>query len=665
MQNIKVSRSFLISWIVLILCLSVLTFRLFAPPDLFGDSTWVEFFFLLVLYVYVHLTALGIGWMVVRRFRLVLTDLELLLLAYMLGFGILSGIVALTGFLGRLTPPVVLVSLALSGVIASFAWQESLRGVWTVLRSLRFTRVSTIHERLLLILILLTIPVLLTHVLTPVWDYDALLYHLEVPRRYIAHGGIYFDRDVMRSAYPYLGEMLFAVGIMFRLDVLSKLVHLTYAVLFVAGVYAFAARFFNRGTGLTAVGILLSVPSFVLWSTWASIDFAWAGYELWGVYAVSMWLSDENHDSRSLLILAGIMSGFAASTKYISVPVLVLLAILIAWFSVSRLRKNFGETIQSLLIFGLSAGLVMGSWYIKNLILTGNPVYPLVYGGPGWEPLEDMVLNAYVQTFGFGKTLLDFIRLPYTTYVFQDRFSTISQEIIHPLLWLAFLFPFLTRSRKHTFVTAYTMTYFVWWFFSSQVIRFLLPLSAFLALFAGAVIEKFPSMLRNVLKFSLISGLLIFNLVYQTLTLRNSGAFGYIAGQNSAVEFLRLFVDDYSVKQYIQETFSSDERALFLWDGRGYYCDERCIADTEQSIAVGLALDSPAPEELSEELRGNGITHLMLSSSDADFFIKFHDPAGFHGDAWDYYRNVFLPTCGRSVFRDGGMELFEIDCADK
>ena len=662
MQKTKFGRVSVAVWVTLTLWLALLAWRLFVPVEETGGMIWAESFFLFLLYGYVHLTSLGLGWVAVRRFNLALTDLERLILAYMLGFGGISFVMALTGFMGLFTPAAVFVSLAVSGVVASFAWRESLPGLWTVASRLRAAQPLDLFERLLSILIVLTIPLLLVHALTPVWDYDALLYHLEVPRRFIAHGGIYFDQDVMRSAYPYLGEMLFAVGMMFRLESLSKFVHLTYAVLFVLGVHAFGLRFFTRKTALTAVGILVSVPSFVLWSTWASIDFAWAGYELWCIYAVSMWLVDGDRDSKTYLMLAGIMAGFAASAKYISLPILVLVAVLIAWSSSFKLKKNLVGVMRDLLAYGMPAGLVMGGWYVKNLLLTGNPVYPLVFGGPGWDSLEDLVFGTYMQTFGNGRGLLDFMSLPYAVYAHQERFSTMTQEIVHPLLWLAFLLPFIDRARKYSFVFIYALLYFVWWFFGSQVIRFLLPVSAFLALFAGAVLEKIPKAPGNVLRYAMIPGLLIFNLVYQTLTLRNSGTFEYIAGQKPATEILRLFVDDYSVKEYIQRELDPGDRALFLWDGRGYYCDERCIADTEQSIAVGLALGSPVSDELSRELRGRGITHLMLSSSDADFFIRLHDPDGFHRHAWDYYRNTFLPDCGRSVFKDGGMELFEIVC---
>jgi hypothetical protein len=181
-------------------------------------------------------------------------------------------------------------------------------------------------------------------------------------------------------------------------------------------------------------------------------------------------------------------------------------------------------------------------------------------------------------------------------------------------------------------------------------------------LFAGDVIERFPVIIKNGLNAVLIIGLMVFNFSYHVLALHNSGSFAYVAGQKNKADFLHVFVDDLRVKEYIQESLHPDERVQFLWDGRGYYCDSRCVADTEQSAAVILTTDSPKPEKLAQDFRDNGISYLMLSKSDANFFIASHDPNGYHRDAWDYFNNIFLPVCGRSVLRDGGMELYELVC---
>jgi hypothetical protein len=304
----------------------------------------------------------------------------------------------------------------------------------------------------------------------------------------------------------------------------------------------------------------------------------------------------------------------------------------------------------------------MGVWYVKNWLWTGNPVFPLVFGGTGWDPIKNQVLNDYVQTFGLRKDLLGFLLLPYNVYAQHNQFSTLPLEIIHPLLWLAIIFPFIVRSKKYSTILFYAAVYYIWWFFGSQVIRFLLPVSAFVAILAAGVLERFPSLIKNTLKYTLIIGFMIFNLVYQFSVLRNSGTFSYIAGHTSADEILQLFVDDYQVKQFIQQKLQADEKALFLWDGRGYYCDSRCVPDNDQSHAVQLALHSPQPTELANALKAKGITHLMLSRTDMDWFVAYHDPHRYHLETQHYFDDQFLPACAKSIYKDDGMELFEITC---
>jgi hypothetical protein len=305
----------------------------------------------------------------------------------------------------------------------------------------------------------------------------------------------------------------------------------------------------------------------------------------------------------------------------------------------------------------------MGTWYIKNWLWTGNPVYPLIFGGPGWDALESRVLNDYVGTFGTGKTWLDYLLLPFNVYAYHNRFATIPIEVIHPALWLGFFFPVIAKPDKiFKVVPVYAILYFTLWVVSSQVVRFLLPLSAFAAILAGSVIEKSPSVLKNFLKFGLLGGLMILSLIHQVVTIQNASLWDYFIGQKSAAQVLPETNNNFETISYIQSSLTPDDRVLFLWDGRGYYCDERCIPDDEQSTAIRLSIDSPVPQELAQELDNNGITHLMLSSPDANWFITYHDPRGLHRKALDYFTKVFLPACGKSIFQDRGMTLFELTC---
>lgn len=609
------------------------------------------------------LTAAGIGRIAVQRFQLTFSGLEFHILLLLLGLGSLSMFIAALGIAGLLTKTGIFACLTLAGFLASPQWHEIFRNAGSSISSIRLPKNRSLYETLLLFSILGFFPLLIINALTPAWDYDALLYHLEIPKQFLAEGRIGFNPEAFRSAYPFLGEMLFIVGMVFRAESLAKLINLTYAILFILSVYAFAVRFFNREVALTAVGILVSTPILLIWATWVSIDYVWGTYELWALYAVCLWLLGQKQDTRKWLALAGVLSGLAASTKYISLPALLIVALLLLWKSVEGSRQPLAETFRNLLTFGVSAGMVMGIWYLKNWIWTGNPIYPLVFGGTGWDALKDQLFNSdYMKTFGMDRNLLNFFLLPYNVYAQHNRFSTLPLEIIHPLLWLGFLFPLLKKSKEGSVVGVYAFVYYIWWFLGSQVIRFLLPVSAFLAILAGAVLDRWPPFLKHALRLTLIAGLAILSFVYQITVMQNSGTFAYVTGQASSDDILQTFVDDYRVKQFIQQSLTPEERALFLWDGRGYYCDARCIPDHDQSLAVRLTLQSPPPEQLAQDLRSDGITHLMLSSTDADWFIQHHDPNEYHRMAMQYYREQFLPACGKSIYKDEGMELFEIVC---
>jgi 4-amino-4-deoxy-L-arabinose transferase-like glycosyltransferase len=641
--------------------LTLLAWYLFKSPEL--ASTWSAFLLLFLLFGFIALTSLGIGRVFARQFKLTFSRLEFNALALLLGLGLLSLSIMFVGMMGWLNKTGIFIFLAASGLLGSTEWNDIFRSVMSALRSIRPPRNRSLFEILFVILIAGLFPLLLVNVLTPVWDYDALVYHMEIPRQFLSEGRIYFDPEVMRSAHPFLGEMLFLVGMVFHVESLAKFVNLLYAMLFVTSTYAFALRFFNRDVALVAVGILVSTPILTVWATWAGIDFAWAAYELWAMYAVMVWLAEGKRDARKYMILAGVMSGLAASTKYLALPALLILALLILWISIRDAQNPLTEVFSNLLTFGVSAGLVMGVWYIKNWLWTGNPVYPFFFGGVGWDSLKDQIFsNDYMKTFGVERNLLNFLLMPYNVYAQQKQFSTLPLEIVHPLIWLAFLLPLFKGSKRYFGIVLYVFAYYIWWFFGLQQIRFLLPLYAFLAILAGNVIERFPLLLKKTLKLSLIISFMILNIVYQISVLRNSGVFSYIAGRTSPEVILAGFVDDYLAKQFIQQTLSQDQRVLFLWDSRGYYCDSRCIPDSNQSQAILLALDSPPPEALAQDLGASGITHILLHSTDAEWFIQHHDPNGYHRLSLRYFEEKFLPACGRSVFRDGDIELFEINC---
>ncbi len=99
-----------------------------------------------------------------------------------------------------------------------------------------------------------------------------------------------------------------------------------------------------------------------------------------------------------------------------------------------------------------------------------------------------------------------------------------------------------------------------------------------------------------------------------------------------------------------------------MWDGRGYYCDERCVPDAEQSRWTWYSRqaqeDVPRLASLLEE---EGITHLLFGRGDAEF-VGDHDPSGANRAALQFFQEVFLPTCTRPVHSDPRVEVYELTC---
>ena len=625
-----------------------------------GLAIWLHILFLLVLFGYVLLTALGMGRMIVRRFEEAFSLLESNLLALMLGLAVLAIAILASGLIGWLNSLIIFGILALAGIVSTQEWSAIGSLIRQKITGFRFSPVKNLYEMLLGIMLVIFLPLLLLNALPPVWDYDALMYHLEIPRQFLAQGRIYFDPEVFRSAYPFLGEMLFLIGLAFKLDSFAKLIHLTYAILLMLSVYALGKRFFGRETALIAIGILVGTPSIPFWATWVSIDFAWAGYEFWSLYIITLWLTNEKKIPCQFLALAGILSGLAASIKYLSLSTMLIVGAIIVWQSLRNFSHPTTSALKNLLLFGASAGLVMSPWYIKNWFWTGNPIYPLIWGGPGWDSLMAQVFNDYLHSFGVGTNWLDYLLIPYNVYANHNQFSTLYLEMIHPALWLAFAYPFLKQPKKDVILFLYSAAYCVIWAINSQVIRFLLPAFAVLALLAGEVIKKLPPLIKKIITNGLLSSLLLVSLIYQASLFQSYSA--YFIGQKSTADMLKASVNSFQITQRIQELLQPDERAQFLWDGRGYYCDARCIPDDKQSIAVLLTINSPLPETLAHDLRTKGITHLMISQPDATWLIDYHDPHHYHQKALDYFENIFIPACGKLLYANDKMELYQITC---
>lgn len=630
--------------------------------DYKGPRALLDSFFALGLLASILLLAGALGKRVQRWLRFQSqTSLEQALFSLAIGLGILAyGVLAL-GLVGLLHPLAVALWLILAAVWTWQDWREiTQRLLDNVAQIPVWWRDRTRAEKVVLLSagIILTLTIL--QALTPPWDYDGLMYHLKAPRIFLDEGRIHLLPDIWQANAPLTSEMLFAIGLSFGSDTFARLIHVTYGCIFILATFALGYRFLSAKTGWVAAAILLGIPILPVWTSWAYTDLAWATYEFLAVYALVLWI---NRGGRDWLIVSGLMSGLALGNKYLAFGNAALLGLWVLWQSRGQPGR---QVISNCLYFGGTALLVACPWYLKNWFLAGNPIYPFVFGGPGWDPFRLEMLMTYLRSFGTGQGWLSYLLLPFSIYLRSDLFSTFSIEVPSLLFPLALFYPWKRGEGKLNNLAVYTGLWFLIWATGSQQVRFLLPIFPPLAILSSAtLLNLIKHRWQTILVPGLIGGVLLSALLYQWLYLSYTQPVEVVLGIESKADFLlRTPQDhtDYAAFQFIRTNLNPTDRVLMLWYGRSYYCDQRCLPDADQSQWQRLVRENRTVEQTALALRTMGITHLFFSRGDVRWFLLYHDPTGLNRQAVSFFKEEFQPVCAQEIYQDSVVSIYELTC---
>jgi len=240
----------------------------------------------------------------------------------------------------------------------------------------------------------------------PSIDFDVKEYHLQGPREFFEQGRITRLPHNVYTSFPFLTEMLSLAGMVVADDwwwgaLVGKSLLAAFAPLTALTLFAAGRRWWSTGTGLAAAMIYLTIP----WTTRVSIIAYTEGGLCFFLAATLLAVSLAVERTRSsepaggAWLLAGLLAGSGMACKYtglvqVVIPASVALVASIvvargAWPLEKRTEANRAG-LRMAALFGLGVALTIGPWLLKNLVETGNPVYPLGYtlfGGEDWgEP---------------------------------------------------------------------------------------------------------------------------------------------------------------------------------------------------------------------------------------------------------------------------------------
>ncbi|MGK5169806.1 ArnT family glycosyltransferase [Geodermatophilus sp. CPCC 205761] len=215
------------------------------------------------------------------------------------------------------------------------------------------------------------------------FGYDALGYHLPAVGWLVQDGRLPGpETGIWVSGYPLGGELLAAwPAVLLHDDVLSRGVQVLSAVLGGTATIGLArAVGAARVPSVLAGCLFLMTPALLAQTMTAYVDVTAASLSLAGVCFLVRWARDP-WDGHGRLVVAGLATGLAVGTKHIAV--LGAVASLVA-VTVVALRQERTRVLPVTAMFFVPAFIAGGGWYVENLLVTGNPVYPVAVAGlPG------------------------------------------------------------------------------------------------------------------------------------------------------------------------------------------------------------------------------------------------------------------------------------------
>jgi hypothetical protein len=484
--------------------------------------------------------------------------------------------------------------------------------------------------------------------LLPPNEFDVREYHLEAPKEFYAAGRIGFLPHNLYGNMTLGTEMHALLGMVLAGDwwtgaLVGKAIIALFAPLTALGLLTAGRRFFSSSAGVLAAVAYISIPLIANISTVGFIEGAAALYLFATLYAMLLVQSDREANAVHWL-LPGYMAGASVACKYPGLLFVVApLGTWLLWLSLARRDADGRRNPDRLapVVFGFAVFLGCGLWLAKNWILTGNPLYPLLFGLFGGETLtaeKVRMWNEVHEPAGF----------TFSALLADARRVLLSSDWLSPILIPLAALAFFHQRRPLVLGLAVYFAFIVaaWWCLALRIDRYWAPALPILALLAGAGATWCEARLWQ---YSLL-GLLIF-----------SSLVNFITAATSPCIYPPLFVP-YATLRTAPDRVNPWHLYLNAnAEGTVLLVGEAQVFDLEVSILYNTWLDDsvfesifrdPASEglrpadEICVELKSRDISHLYVAWSEIGRYID----TGYGN--WDFVR----PEVFQQLVADGVLQ---------
>jgi len=475
--------------------------------------------------------------------------------------------------------------------------------------------------------------------------YDVLEYHFGAPREYFDAGKIQFLPHNIYSNFPFNVEMLYLLTFILRGTPHESAFAAQFLNVLLAG-WAVAAAWLAGRTLSPLAGHMAGVLTATCpWLAWlCGVAYVENGLLMFTGLAVAAFLESVRGDASPArpvrwMIAAGLAAGLACGCKYTAGPMLAA-PLGIAVLVVAIFRRKWLMPIA----FVVAAALSFAPWLIKNLVYTGNPVFPLARtvfperpdvwtpdGAARWHeghlPDEDH------------RTVAGRLSAIRGEVIHRGRFGT----ILYAGLAAALAWPLLSRARRDSsprLMAAYGTLLgccacaLVTWLAATHLQdRFLVPLVIPTVLLVALVLQAMPQRFQNATALVLTSGLCLAGLVRTHALFEDQYDYANYRKIPGAFTIAKAAIGEdgsYDPRQLVEAiragVFAGHEhvpllidctertgRVLMVGDARGFYLNSKvdyCVVFNRNPLEA--AARRYRPRRVLEWLKDRGYTFIYV-----------------------------------------------------
>lgn len=487
---------------------------------------------------------------------------------------------------------------------------------------LRHTRrsLNPIHNvpgsRLLIVLVgvLLLVPLFMLPLYPPTAS-DAITYHLAIAQHYAQTGLVQPTPQYRYAVFPQLVEMLFAAALILGNDILAQCISLVFLLITALAVAAFVRRIGHGASSYFGAALLLSNSAVLVLAGVAFTDMALMAFVTLAVLSFEHWCE---HQDDAWLVFSGLMTGCAAGTKYSA------LFFPLALGGLAIIVSRHQQRMRPLLTISISCFIAALPWYLYNIYHTGNPVWPFfssLFGHAYWNDADVQGQTAdLLSTYGTGTSVRALLLLPWNLFRNVGYFHTDGELSMSLAIGIPFACYEIVQKRYARRIALLGLSFALFWFYTAQILRYLLPVLPLVCVLAGAgmssIFERFFPSRKSARRLAVLMIAILLMLPGWRFVMHSVTSVGMPPfTPEERVRFLEKRLPSYGAIRYLNHNVGSSYVLYSYGDARmAYYSQGVFRGDYFGPWRYSRLTNLLGGKEndLRQELNSMGISHLLI-----------------------------------------------------